>query len=160
MYDWPLITKRQLATYSRDAKPSAATRWVRSSGPMTQVTTRTAETTASSAGEQPAGPAKPEVPQGDAVGRLAFAHQQAGDQEPAEHEEEVDTEESPRGCLGQEVRKDHQYHGETAKAVECLDVLEPRGLRPVAKWGSVRLVWLLAEGGAGPSCTEVVIAGA
>jgi hypothetical protein len=45
-------------------------------------------------------------------------HQQTGDEESAEDEEQIHTEEPARSHLRGEVRQDHQKHGKTTKPVK------------------------------------------
>jgi hypothetical protein len=69
-------------------------------------------------GEQPAGPPFPEAAQGDATRAGVLPQQQAGDQEPGEHEEQVDTDRPTRKTVHARVVEEHADDGDGAQTVE------------------------------------------
>ncbi|MEZ5267727.1 MAG: hypothetical protein R2789_03865 [Microthrixaceae bacterium] len=76
-------------------------------------------------GEEPQHPAHVEAAQGYVAGLLALVEQQVGDQESAEHEEEIDEDRRPgqeRRHLG--VEEHHLEHEDPAHAVEVRHVAQ------------------------------------
>ena len=73
-------------------------------------------------GQQPARASNPERSEREAPGAFELVDEQARDQEPAEHEEQVDAEEAARGDARREVVEDHREHGDAAQPVEGTDV--------------------------------------
>ena len=69
--------------------------------------------------------AGPKAAQRDPVVGMALRHQQRGDQEPRQHEEEVDPEVPTRQVP--EVMGHHRRHGQAAEPVEGRAVRDPRG---------------------------------
>ena len=69
-------------------------------------------------GEDPPGAPRVEAHQRDPARAGRLAHQQRGDQEPGDHEEDVDADEAARERAEARVSHDHQQHGERAKTLD------------------------------------------
>ena len=72
--------------------------------------------------QQPAGPAKVEVPEVDASAALVLADQQQRDEVAADHEEHLDSDEPAGQPRGVGVVHHHGDHGEGAHPVEAAEV--------------------------------------
>ena len=73
-------------------------------------------------GQEPSGPAEPEVLQPDGPVAPVLAEQQHRDQVAADHEEHLDTEEAAPQPRGVAVVDDHRDHGQGAQAVQPREV--------------------------------------
>jgi len=62
---------------------------------------------------------EPEPSQVQAAGGCELGQQEAGDQVPADHEEDVDAQESTRQDVGTEVVGEHRQDGQGAQAIEA-----------------------------------------
>ena len=76
-------------------------------------------------GQQPAGAATPEAEQADPPGPAELGQQQAGDQEPGQHEEDVDPEQPAGQPADPRVIAHDRQHGQRPDPVESGNVLEP-----------------------------------
>ena len=107
MYDWP---DRDEVPVRRGRRPTTGRprrRGAPRPGPATsELVDPDAAEDEEERGEQPPGAAHPERSQRDAPARAPLAHEQARDEEPAQHEEEVDAEEA----AGRDVRSEVVEH--------------------------------------------------
>ncbi len=82
----------------------------------------TAASTTNSAGSSRRGASDPERSEREPPGAFELVDEQARDQEPAEHEEEVDAEEAARRDARREVVQHDREHRDAAQPVESTDV--------------------------------------
>ena len=86
-------------------------------------------------GQEPAGPAEPEVLQADGAVAPVLAEQQHRDQVAADHEEHLDAEEAAPQPRGVAVVDDHRDHGQGAQAVQPREVRDRLRVRRGARSG-------------------------
>lgn len=82
--------------------------------------------------EQAARPPYPKGSERDPTAPLALGDEQTCDEEAAEHEEDVDTEETAREGLGREMQRHYGKDRDSADAVERAQVRHPRRVSPEA----------------------------
>ncbi len=79
-------------------------------------------------GQQPPGPVHVEAPEVDPVAQPQLLEQQRGDEEPGEHEEHVDPEETTLEPPDVRVEQQHRRHGDGPQPVEPGGVSQAAGL--------------------------------